>query len=319
MADDLTRLQASRKAYKSHVTRLYRKIDDAFETDVDDYTITTMKTAIDQLNTKKEKIAELHEKIFALIDDADELTETMVEAGELEDSITDKVAKALRFIELQSTRKRSQSNPTSESNPINQPPVTDSSPPQLLSANVQPTDIVSTQPLETSTDLVQVTSPIASSNSISSIVSLTSTPTVSTVTTLPLYSTPPLLLSVTAATNSTMNFYSEPLAPRTLNLPRPHTSASQLLPTIPGLANHVHVPSQSSTSRLPKLTIPVFSGDPLNWQTFWDLFSAAIHTNPALGCIQKFNYLKAQLQGDAARAIAGLPLTECKYQHSIEL
>ena len=51
----------------------------------------------------------------------------------------------------------------------------------------------------------------------------------------------------------------------------------------------------------------------------WDSFNAAVHTNPALGCIQKFNYLKAQLQGDAARAIAGLPLTERNYQHSIEL
>ena len=34
---------------------------------------------------------------------------------------------------------------------------------------------------------------------------------------------------------------------------------------------------------------------------------------------QKFNYLKAQLHGDAARTIAGLPLTELNYQHSIDL
>ena len=45
----------------------------------------------------------------------------------------------------------------------------------------------------------------------------------------------------------------------------------------------------------------------------------AVHTNPALGSIQKFNYLKAQLQGDAVRVIAGLLLTEHNYQHSIEL
>jgi len=41
--------------------------------------------------------------------------------------------------------------------------------------------------------------------------------------------------------------------------------------------------------------------------------------NPALGGIQKLNYLKAQLQGDAARVIAGLPLTELNYQHSVAL
>jgi len=67
------------------------------------------------------------------------------------------------------------------------------------------------------------------------------------------------------------------------------------------------------------LTLPVFSGDPLNRQMFWDSFSAVVHLNSALGCIQKFNYLKAQLQKDAARAMAGLPLTERNYQHSIEL
>ena len=44
MADDLTRLQASWKAYKSHVTRLYHKIDDALHSDVDDYTVDPRKS-----------------------------------------------------------------------------------------------------------------------------------------------------------------------------------------------------------------------------------------------------------------------------------
>ena len=143
-------------------------------------------------------------------------------------------------------------------------------------------------------------------------------PTVSTVTTVPLISAP-LLSPMTPTTNNTRNFYSETPAPQTVinstSLAN-HTSIPQLTPTIPASASHVYTSSQS---RLPKLTLPVFSGDPLNWQTFWDSFNAAVHTNPALGCIQKFNYLKTQLQGDAARAIAGLPLTERNYQHSIEL
>ena len=98
MADDLTRLRASWKAYKSHVTRLYHKIDDTLNTDVDNYTITTLRTTIDQLNAKKAKIVELDEKIAALTTDADGLTETMIEAGHLEDSITDQVAKVMRLI-----------------------------------------------------------------------------------------------------------------------------------------------------------------------------------------------------------------------------
>ena len=44
-----------------------------------------------------------------------------------------------------------------------------------------------------------------------------------------------------------------------------------------------------------------------------------IHANHSLSSIQKFTYLKAQLEGDAARAIAGLPLTDANYAHSIAL
>ena len=175
-----------------------------------------------------------------------------------------------------------------------------------MHAHVQPTDIVSTWAPETSTDLAnEITSSIVRSKPISSIVSLSSVPTVSTA--VPLISTP-LLSSVTTAASNTMS-YSETL-PRTpmistSNLTS-HTSTPQLMPTIQDFTSHVYVPNNS---RLPKLTLPVVSGDPLNWQMFWDSFSAAVHINPSLGCIQKINYLKAQLQGEAARAIAARSTT----------
>ena len=73
------------------------------------------------------------------------------------------------------------------------------------------------------------------------------------------------------------------------------------------------------TTRLPKLNLPYFSGDPLMWQTFWDSFSAAVHNNPNLTGVQKFNYLRAQLKGDATRVVAGFPLTDVNYQHSVTL
>ena len=84
-------------------------------------------------------------------------------------------------------------------------------------------------------------------------------------------------------------------------------------------ATNYHSTQQFATSHLPKLSLPTFSGDPLTWQASWDSFFAAIHSNPSLSGIQKFNYLKAQLQGDAARAIEGLPLSELNYRHSISL
>ena len=71
--------------------------------------------------------------------------------------------------------------------------------------------------------------------------------------------------------------------------------------------------------RLPKLTISVFGGDPLDWQPFWDSYEAAIHNNSQLTGAQKLTYLRAQLRGDAAQVIAGLPLTSSSYQHSVEV
>lgn len=42
----------------------------------------------------------------------------------------------------------------------------------------------------------------------------------------------------------------------------------------------------------------------------------AMHSNPNF---QKFNYLKAQLQSDAACVVAGFPLTNDNYEHSVLL
>ena len=42
---------------------------------------------------------------------------------------------------------------------------------------------------------------------------------------------------------------------------------------------------------LPKLSIPLFSGDILEWQSFWDCFETAVHNNPAQSGVQKLNYL----------------------------
>ena len=74
-----------------------------------------------------------------------------------------------------------------------------------------------------------------------------------------------------------------------------------------------------SYSRLPKLALPTFSGNPLEWQTFWDSFSAAVDCNPHLSGAQKLNYLRTQLHGDPAHIIDGFPLTNANYTHSVEL
>ena len=71
--------------------------------------------------------------------------------------------------------------------------------------------------------------------------------------------------------------------------------------------------------RLPKLTMPRFKGELTKWNTFWDSFNASIHENDDISTIDKFNYLNSLLEGNAARAIHGLPLTESNYNSAIKI
>ena len=44
--------------------------------------------------------------------------------------------------------------------------------------------------------------------------------------------------------------------------------------------------------RLPRQEIPPFSGDPLQFQSFWDTFDSSIHSNTSLAPINRFFILK---------------------------
>ena len=54
-------------------------------------------------------------------------------------------------------------------------------------------------------------------------------------------------------------------------------------------------------------------------EEFWDTFEATIHKNPSLQPIEKFNYLRAQLENEALKSIAGLELTNDNYEAAINL
>ena len=75
----------------------------------------------------------------------------------------------------------------------------------------------------------------------------------------------------------------------------------------------------SSFHRLPKLDLPKFDGDILEWQSFWDSFESAIHANESLSSVQKFNYLKCSLRYEALQTIAGFSLTNANYDKAISL
>lgn len=69
--------------------------------------------------------------------------------------------------------------------------------------------------------------------------------------------------------------------------------------------------------KLPKLTTRKFNGDLTRWVTFWDSFESAVHNNPSLTDVDKFNYLKSYLESSAAEAIAGLTLTSANYAEAV--
>ena len=67
------------------------------------------------------------------------------------------------------------------------------------------------------------------------------------------------------------------------------------------------------------MQMPENSGDPLGWQGFWDRFQASIHNNCNIGEIDKFNYLKGCLKGEASDAISGLVLSTENYREAIQV
>jgi len=71
-------------------------------------------------------------------------------------------------------------------------------------------------------------------------------------------------------------------------------------PTLPPPVSPGHHPAPVSLTRLPKLDLPQFSGNPFLWQPFWDCFEAAVHNNASLTGVQKLSYLSAQLKGEAS-------------------
>ena len=57
-------------------------------------------------------------------------------------------------------------------------------------------------------------------------------------------------------------------------------------------------------------------GDPLTWTTFTETFTAAVDSQDSLTAIEKFSYLKGQLEGTAADCIQGFSLTSKNYEEA---
>lgn len=79
-----------------------------------------------------------------------------------------------------------------------------------------------------------------------------------------------------------------------------------------------HNPSAStadkqSAVKLPRISIPTFSGKYSEWTTFRDLFISLVHKNESLDNVQRLHYLKGHLSGEAAQLVRHTPVTDANY------
>ena len=71
--------------------------------------------------------------------------------------------------------------------------------------------------------------------------------------------------------------------------------------------------------KLSKLELPIFTGNPLEWQGFWDQFNVSIHVNESISDVDRFNYLKKYLSGKALSTVTGLALSSENYKEAVTL
>ena len=79
------------------------------------------------------------------------------------------------------------------------------------------------------------------------------------------------------------------------------------------------LPSESKGVRLPKLDVPTFDGDALNWRSFSEQFCISVHDRAHLSDSEKLVYLQQSLKGGSAKsAIEGLSRSGEYYAKAIE-
>ncbi|XP_055618443.1 uncharacterized protein LOC129763416 [Toxorhynchites rutilus septentrionalis] len=66
--------------------------------------------------------------------------------------------------------------------------------------------------------------------------------------------------------------------------------------------------------KLPMISLPKFSGNIEEWLAFRDLYVSLIHLSSDLPEIEKFHYLRSQLEGEALTLISSLAITQANYE-----
>ena len=84
------------------------------------------------------------------------------------------------------------------------------------------------------------------------------------------------------------------------------------------LSTTSHANSVSSHLRLPKFTLSEFTGNIIQWVSWWDQYKICIHENETLTDRDRFNYLRMYVKGSARRAIEYIEVSGNNYPKAIE-
>ena len=71
--------------------------------------------------------------------------------------------------------------------------------------------------------------------------------------------------------------------------------------------------------KLPKISLPTFSGNYTDWMSFIDLFQGSVNSNSKLSNSQKLHYLKASLKGHAAKLLSSVTISDSNYEVAREI
>ena len=289
--DGLKKCHCSCRGHKSHLSKILSSVEEILHkltcaqledanARLDSSDTLLLTEQLKNLKAKAEVFTGLDEKIITMTDDEEKLEAAVFESADLQTMLSEKIALVTYTLQKNSPQRQVEPHAAATINPHSDIEH-DPSPEQ----HSHETDNISTlSPHEKSPESQEPTTSRTHQES------------------------PSPLLPVRSRTNSPIR--GTTLEQFTNNFPPPHMRDSR---------EHGETFRGHSTTRLPKLDIPTFTGQPLEWQPFWDCFAAAIDSNPSLTGVQKLSYLRAQLRGEATRAITGFPLTNLNYQHSVSI
>ena len=92
------------------------------------------------------------------------------------------------------------------------------------------------------------------------------------------------------------------------------TNASDLDSVSSNPQNNNHI-----DAKLPEIEIPKFNGKPIEWQNFWDQFSAAADSKTNIHEVANFFYLKSVLSKHVQESIRGLLITNENYSIALKI